>query len=50
MKNSIFCVVHMTRKRVKGLNDSTIKEHDLLCNDSVRFSDFSISVSNTNDC
>ena len=36
-------------KRVKGDNDSAIKEHHLFCNHSSSFDDFSILASNNND-
>ena len=36
-------------KRVKGDNDSAIKEHHLLCNQSSGFDNFSILASNNND-
>ena len=49
MKNFIFCAVHIIRKRLKGLNYSTIKKHHLLYNYSAGFSDFSISAGNNND-
>ena len=39
----------LTRKRVKGGNCSAIKEHQLSCNHSSGFYDFSILASNTND-
>ena len=38
-----------TGKRVKGDNDSAIKEHHLFCNYSSGFDDFSILASNNND-
>ena len=38
-----------TGKRVKGDNDSAIKEHDLFCNYSSGFDNFSILASNDND-
>ena len=38
----------LTGKRVKGGNDSAIKEH-LFCNHSSGFEDFSIMASNNND-
>ena len=38
----------LTGKRVKGDNDSAIKEH-LFCNHSSGFEDFSIMASNNND-
>ena len=39
----------LTGKRVKGDNDSAIKEHHLFCNYSSGFDDFSILASNNND-
>ena len=39
----------LNRKRVKGDNDSAIKEHHLFCNHSSGFDDFSILASNNND-
>ena len=39
----------LTRKRMKGDNDSIIKEHDLFCNHSSGFDDFSILASKNND-
>ena len=39
----------LTGKRVKGDNDSAIKEHHLFCNHSPGFDDFSILASNSND-
>ena len=39
----------LTGKRVKGDNDSAIKEHHLFCNYSSGFDDFSILPSNNND-
>ena len=39
----------LTGKRVKGDNDSAIKEHHLFCNHSSGFDDFSILASNNND-
>ena len=39
----------LTWKRVKGDNDSAIKEHHLFCNHSSGFDDFSILASNNND-
>ena len=36
----------LTRKRVKGYNDSAIKEHHLFCNYSSGFDDFSMLASN----
>ena len=41
--------MHIIRKRLKGLNYSTIKKHHLLYNYSAGFSDFSISAGNNND-
>ena len=38
-----------TGKRVKGNNDSAMKEHHLFCNHSSGFDDFSILASNNND-
>ena len=38
-----------TGKRVKGDDNSTIKEHLLFCNDTPDFEDFSILVTNNND-
>ena len=42
-------VCALTGKRVKGDNDSAIKEHHLFCNYSSGFDDFSILASNNND-
>ena len=39
----------LTGKRVKGDNDSAIKEHHLFCNYSSGFDEFSILASNNND-
>ena len=39
----------LTGKRVKGVNDSAVKEHHLFCNHSSGFDDFSILASNNND-
>ena len=39
----------LTRKRVKGDNDSVIKEHQLFSNHPSGFDDFSILASNNND-
>ena len=39
----------LTGKRVKGDDDSTIKEHLLFCNHTPEFEDFSILESNNND-
>ena len=39
----------LTGKRVKGDNDSAIKEHHLFCNYSSGFDDFCILASNNND-
>ena len=39
----------LTGKRVKGDNDSAVKYHQLLCNHSSDFDDFSILASNNND-
>ena len=39
----------LTGKRVKGDNDSVIKEHQLFCNHSSGFEYFSILASNKND-
>ena len=36
-------------KKVKGDNDSVVKEHHLFCNHSSGFDDFSILASNNND-
>ena len=38
-----------TGKRVKGDNDSAIKEHHLFCNHSSGFDEFSILANNNND-
>ena len=38
-----------TGEKVKGDNDSAIKEHNLFCNHSSSFDDFSILPSNNND-
>ena len=42
-------VFALNGKRVKGDNDSPIKEHHLFCNHSSGFDDFSILASNNND-
>ena len=42
-------VFALTGKRVKGDNDSAIKEHHLFCNHSTGFADFSILASSNND-
>ena len=39
----------LTRKRVKGDDDSVIKEHLLFCNHTPDFEDFSILATNNND-
>ena len=39
----------LTRKRVKGDNDSAMKELHLLCNHSSVFANFSILASNSSD-
>ena len=39
----------LTGKRVKGDNDSAVKEHNLFCNHSSGFDNFSILASNNND-
>ena len=39
----------LTGKRVKGDNNSTIKEDHLFCNNSFGFENFSILASNNND-
>ena len=39
----------LTRKRVKGDDDSAIKEHLLFCNHTPDFEDFSILATNNND-
>ena len=39
----------LTGKRVKGDNDSAIKEHHVFCNHSFGFDGFSILASNNND-
>ena len=39
----------LTGKKVKGDNDSAVKEHHLFCNNSSGFDDFSILASNNND-
>ena len=39
----------LSGKRVKGDNDSVIKEHHLFCNYSSRFDNSSILASNNND-
>ena len=39
----------LTGKRVKGYDDSAIKEHFLLCNHTPDFEDFSILATNNND-
>ena len=42
-------VFTLTGKRVKGDNDSAVKEHRLFCNHSSDFDDFSVLASNNND-
>ena len=44
-----FWVSALTGKRVKGDNDSAIKEHNLFCNHSSGFDNFSILASNNKD-
>ena len=44
-----FGVSALTGKRVKGDNDSAIREHHLFRNYSTGFDDFSILASNNND-
>ena len=39
----------LTWKRVKGDDDSAVKEHLLFCNRTPEFEDFSILASNKND-
>ena len=39
----------LTKKRVKGDNNSAIKKHRLLCNHSFGLDDFSILAGNNND-
>ena len=39
----------LTGKRVKGNDDSAIKEHRLFCNHTPDFEDFSILATNNND-
>ena len=39
----------LTRKRVKGDDDSAIKEHLLFCNHTTDFENFSILATNNND-
>ena len=39
----------LTGKRVKGNDDSAIKEHLLFCNHTPGFEDFSVLASNNND-
>ena len=39
----------LTGKKVKGDDDSAMKEHHLFCNHSSGFDDFSVLVSNNND-
>ena len=39
----------LTGKRVKGDDDSAIKEHLLFCNHTLDFEDFSILATNNND-
>ena len=39
----------LTGKRVKGDNNSAIKEHNLICNHSSNFDEFSILASNNNN-
>ena len=39
----------LTDKRVKGDDDSVIKEHLLFCNHTPDFKDFSILATNNND-
>ena len=42
-------VPDLTRKRVKGDNDSAMKEHHLFCNYLSSFDDFSIVASHNNN-
>ena len=44
-----FGISALTGKRVKGDDDSTIKEHHLFCNLTTDFEDFSILATNNND-
>ena len=44
-----FGVSALTKKQVKGDNDSAVKEHHLFCNHSSGFDDFFILASNNND-
>ena len=44
-----FGISALTKKRVKGDDDSTIKEHLLFCNHTPDFEDFSILATNNND-
>ena len=44
-----FGISALTGKRVKGDNDSAIKEHLLFCNHTPDFEDFSILTTNNND-
>ena len=39
----------LTGKRVKGDNNSAIKQHNLICNHSSNFDEFSILASNNNN-
>ena len=41
--------LHSLGKKVKGDDDSTIKEHLLFCNHAPDFEDFSILATNNND-
>ena len=44
-----FGISALTGKRVKGHDDSTIKEYILLCNHAPDFENFSILATNNND-
>ena len=39
----------LSGKRMRGNNDSAVKEHHLFCNHSSGFDDFSILASNNNE-
>ena len=42
-------ILKLTKKRVKGDDDSAIKEHLLFCDHAPDFEDFSVLTSNIND-
>ena len=42
-------ILALTGKKVKGDDNSAIKEHHLFCNHSSDFEDFSILTTNNND-